>query len=130
MRHYELITTDTVTSSTGATLYRIRALIDLPWHNVKAGDLGGYIERVENLQDRAWVGVRAQVEGSARVSDLAYVAGNAQVFDWARVSGRACVSGNVQVLDRAHVFGDAWVYGSAHVSGDANIQAPRERKPK
>ena len=39
------------------TCYRIRALRDIPRHNVKAGDVGGWIESEYNLsQDGdAWV---------------------------------------------------------------------------
>lgn len=33
----------------GVTLHRIRALIDIPEHDVKAGDLGGWIEEEFNL---------------------------------------------------------------------------------
>ena len=51
----------------GRTLYRIRALIS--FGNVKAGDLGGWIEKEENLaQDGdAWVSGDARVYGNAWV---------------------------------------------------------------
>ncbi len=41
----------------GRTLYQIRALQDIEELEVKAGDLGGWIEKIENLsQDgEAWV---------------------------------------------------------------------------
>ena len=67
----------------GMKLFRIKALVD--FGNVKAGDLGGYIEKEKNLSHNgnAWVSDNAQVYGDARVS------GNARVYDNARVSGNA-----------------------------------------
>lgn len=80
-------------------LYQIKALKD--FGNVKAGDLGGYIESEENLSQ----------DNDAQVS------GNAWVYDNARVSGDAQVSGYAQV------YGYAWVYGNAQVSGDAEVKS-------
>ena len=45
MKKYEL--TDETISVNGHTLHRIRALIN--FYNVKAGEVGGYIENEENL---------------------------------------------------------------------------------
>nr|WP_243133461.1 hypothetical protein [[Ruminococcus] torques] len=56
-------------------MFRIKALIE--FGNVKAGDLGGYIEKEENLSHM----------GDAWVSGNARVFGDAQVFGDARVSG-------------------------------------------
>lgn len=92
MKKYEL-TNETI-QIRGVTLYRVRALRD--FGHVKKGDLGGYIEKEENLsQDgNAWVSGNVKVYGNAKVS------GNARVYDNARVYGDAIVSGN------ANVFGD------------------------
>ena len=59
MKKYEL-TEETVIVS-GKTLYRIRAVRD--FGSVKAGDLGGYIEKEENLSHcgEAWVSDNAMV---------------------------------------------------------------------
>ena len=115
MKKYEL-TSETL-DHTGKTLYRIRALRDIPEHGVTAGDLGGWIESERNLAQ----------SGDAWVSDDAYVSGNAQVYGNARVFGAAQVSGNASVYARAYVYGDAYVsgdaqvYGNAFVSGDAYV---------
>lgn len=55
MKKYEL--TDATKVINGVTLHRIRALIDIPVHGVKAGDLGGWIEAERNLSQKgaAWV---------------------------------------------------------------------------
>ena len=65
MKKYEL--TDETIVYLGHTLHRIRALIS--FNDVQAGDLGGWIETEDNLdQDRsAWVYGNAQVYGNARV---------------------------------------------------------------
>lgn len=87
MKKFKL-TSEFIVDISGVKLFRIKALIE--FGNVKAGDLGGYIEKEENLSHM----------GDAWVSDDARISGNAQVF------------GN------ARVFGDAQVFGDARVSGD------------
>ena len=56
------------------TLHRIQAITS--FENVVAGELGGWIEKEENLSQggNAWVGGNAQVRGNARVG------GDARVF--------------------------------------------------
>ena len=56
MKKYEL-TKETKTLMDGTVLHRIRALLDIPMHGVKAGDLGGWIEKENNLSQcgNAWV---------------------------------------------------------------------------
>ena len=86
MKKFEL-TTDTK-MFLGRKLFRIKALIS--FGNVRAGDMGGYIEKEENLSQygNAWVYGNAKVYGNALVSGDALVSGNAEV------SGDALVSGN------------------------------------
>lgn len=87
MKKYEF--TDDTTTFRNVVLCRIRALKD--FGDVKAGELGGYIEKEENLSQ----------EGNA------WVYGNAWVCDNAKVYGNAWVYGD------AKVYGDAEVYGNA-----------------
>ena len=76
-KKYEL--TDSAIEFNGFTLYRIKALKD--FSNVKAGDLGGWIEKENNLSqmDNAWIGGDAKVYGSAKVCCDANVYGNAEI---------------------------------------------------
>ena len=99
----------------GRTLHRIKAIIS--FGSVSAGDIGGWIEKEENLTQYgdAWVSGNANVYGNARVSGDAMVSGNANV------SGDAWVSGNANVYGNARVSGDAMVSGNANVSGDAMV---------
>ena len=72
------------------TLHRIRAVRD--FGVVKAGDLGGWLEKEKNLSHDgdAWVGNNAWVTGAARVIGDAWVGGNALVggdADFSVISG-------------------------------------------
>ena len=91
-KKYELVKDDTITTPSGRTLYRIKALVAIGLL-VAPGELGGYIEKENNLSfhSNAWVYGNACVYGDARVCGNACVYGNAWVSDDARVSGNARV---------------------------------------
>ena len=110
----------------GMTLYRVEALVDIPWHDVKAGDLGGWVENENNLADDAWVFGEAIVCGKARVSGEAVVCEKARVGEKARVSGKALISGNAIVYGRAQVSGRAQVAGNAEIYGKAEVLGQAE----
>ena len=92
------------------TLYRIEATKDIERFGVKAGDLGGYIEKEDNLSGIAWV------------------SGDALVYDDALVYGNALVSGNAQVRGYAQVYADAQVRGDAQVHGNAQVRGDQIEK--
>ena len=75
-KKYELLKDDAVTFF-GRTLYRIEAKID--FGDVEKGELGGYIEKEENLSHfgNAWVSDNAMVSDNAIVSGIVRVSGNA-----------------------------------------------------
>ena len=112
-KKYEL-TSETIEFN-GITLHRIKALKDFSY--VKEGDLGGWIEKEDNLSqiDDAWIGGNAKVFGDAQVYDYA------QVFCDAEVYGNAQVYGNAEVYDNVGICGDAIVCGNARVFGDAQV---------
>ena len=124
-KKYEL--TDETTIIDKYILYRIKALRD--FGDVRAGDLGGYIQSEENLShenicwvsDNACIYQDAWVRGNARVFGNALVFENAQVFGNALVFGNARVFGNTWVGGDAHVYGDAWVFGNAWIYGDDRV---------
>ena len=120
MKKFEL-TSEFITNIFGTKLFRIKALIE--FGNVKAGELGGFVEKEENLsQDgNAWVYDNARVYGDARVCGDACVYDNARVYGDACVCGDACVYGDACVCGNACVYGDARVYGDACVCGDARV---------
>ena len=113
MKKFEL-TTESITFL-GRTLFRIKALIS--FGNVKAGELGGYIEKEGNLSHEgdAWVCDNARVYGDA------WVCGDARVYGDAWVCDNAWVCGDARVYGDARVCGNAWVCDNARVCGNADI---------
>jgi len=95
MKKYEL--TSSCIEVGGTKLFQIRALMD--FSDVRAGDMGGYIESEDNLAHT----------------------GNSWVFENARVTGNACVSENARVAGNAWVIGDACVFGNTSVTGNACV---------
>ena len=79
MKKYEL-TEETIKINENQTLYRIKALRD--FGDVKAGDLGGFVESEKNLSH----------EGDCWISN------DAKVYDFARISGSARISGTAEVF--------------------------------
>ena len=116
-----ILTDEFVINVFGVKLFRIKCVKSFKY--AKEGELGGLIEKEENLEQSgdAWVSGNAQVSGDARVYGDAWVYGNAWVSGDARVYGDAWVYGNAQVSGDARVYGDAWVYGNAWVSGNARV---------
>ncbi|EJF78896.1 Uncharacterised protein [Candidatus Bartonella washoeensis] len=100
--------TDETTEVDSKTLRRIRALRN--FGDVKKGDLGGYIEKEENLSHEGdcWVGDDAKVYEDARIYDNAHVSDYAKVF------------GNAEVYEDVHLYGFAEVYGDVRVFGDCD----------
>ncbi|WNO30069.1 hypothetical protein [Oceanotoga phage vB_OteS-UFV02] len=126
--------------------FRVIALED--FGNVKKGDIGGFIEKEENLSqeglcwvsDNAIVCDNAKVSGNALVLNCTYVYESAIVSGNATVSGEAYVSGHSiveehakvarysRIKDRARISGNAIVkdyarvFGTARVFGNAKIK--------
>jgi carbonic anhydrase/acetyltransferase-like protein (isoleucine patch superfamily) len=102
----------TKTFTNGAVVRRIHALMDIPAHEVKAGDIGGFLESEANLSHsgNAWVADDAIVCGDAKVSGNAWVGGKAKVWGDARVSGNAWVLGGATLGYHARVTGNTTVW--------------------
>lgn len=75
MKKFEL-TTEFITNFLGIKLFRIKALVK--FGDVKKGELGGFVEKEENLEHygNAWVSGDANVSGDAIVSGNAIVSGD------------------------------------------------------
>ncbi|WP_375609542.1 MULTISPECIES: hypothetical protein [unclassified Bartonella] len=95
------------------TLYRIKALKDFA--DVKAGTLGGFIEKEDNLSH----------DGNCWVYDEALVFKNGHVYENARVFGNAVTCGHIyghaRVYDNARVYENARIANNVHVYENANI---------
>jgi carbonic anhydrase/acetyltransferase-like protein (isoleucine patch superfamily) len=131
-KKFELLADDFIIIGLGqrvpVKLHRIRALRDSA-SVAKQGELGGYIEREDNLShaDTAWIGENAKVYGKAVVSGdalvtgSAVVCGSAQILGDAHVHRSATVYGNVYVTDKTRVCGHTVVYGNVRIEGHAII---------
>ena len=86
MKKYEL--TAEFIKKWGKKLFRIKALIS--FGSVEAGELGGYVEKEDNLAQNgdAWVYGNAEVYGNARVCGNARVYGNADYLLIGRIGSR------------------------------------------
>lgn len=96
---------------------------------VKAGEVGGYIEKEENLSQEgdAWIYDQAKVYGNAWIHGNARICENAEICGKAEICGDSWVCGRAQVRDKAQVcgntrlFGNAYIYGNARIYGDAKV---------
>ena len=81
-------------------LHRIRALKDIPLYGVKKGDLGGFVERENNLSQEGdcWIADDATVKDFAGVHDNALVQDNATVKDNATIMDNATVKDNETIM--------------------------------
>lgn len=73
------VLTDETKEVNGRTLHRIKAVRS--FGIINKGDLGGWVERYDNLSDAGdcWVSGNAMVYGDARVDGYAMVAGYAEI---------------------------------------------------
>ena len=114
MKKYELQPTDKKTPF-GKPLFQVVALRN--FGDVRKGDVGGYIERTDNLSNKG----NCWVFGEARVFENACVFGEARVFENACVFGEAFVFGNAQILGESQIFGGALVSGTAEISDTTEL---------
>lgn len=119
-KKYEMI-------ETRGRMYRIKALRD--FGDVKKGDLGGFIQKEENLShlsncwiyDKAVVCDNAHICDNAKVKDSAYVTDSAIIGEDAIISGCAIIKDWALVRGYANVSDHACVRGKAQVNGKAII---------
>lgn len=73
----------------GTTLHRIKALKDIPFTHVKAGQTGGWVETEENLSQigSCWL------YNNAIACQQSRIYGDVAVHDWVIVEGHARLSG-------------------------------------
>lgn len=90
-------------------VHQIRALKD--FGDVKAGDLGGWIESEENLSQ----------SGNCWVADNAMVYDHAQVRDNAILCGNAIACDRAQATENAKLFDKTWIADDARISGQAEL---------
>lgn len=101
-------------------LHRIQADRDIPFHGVKVGDVGGWVEKPNNLQDDAcYLYGDALIEGE--VFGNAYVQKNARIGQYAKVFDNANIGGDAKVRGYAEVGGDALIHSYAIICDHAIV---------
>lgn len=106
-------------------LVRIRAIQDI--YHASAGDLGGFVEGLHNIEYEGWVGGNAKVWGQALIGGYALVDGNATVGPGCIISGYAHVYGNatllreVTITDYVQIFDKAYIHYGARIKGNIII---------
>lgn len=120
--------------------YQLQALRDIPEHNVKAGDLGGFVTNKETLshEGTCWIGGQAQtvgyvyVDNNAYIGDTAflisnierksiYIEDNAKVYDNARIGYAIAYGAETVIKGNAKVHGTARLTGALEVADDVEI---------
>ncbi len=101
----------------GHRLFRIKALIDIARHDIKAGDYGGFVESEANLSQEgdAWVDERACV------FENAWVGGNALLYGDVIARGNSRIFEDAEVGGRTDIYGNAAIYGAARIHNEVCI---------
>lgn len=102
-------------------LHRIKALED--FGRVKAGDLGGFIEKEDNLsqEGECWIYDEACVFGNARVQDNSEIKNTCVIYGEAVIKNHAIISGNCQISDKTVIEGYPTIGGTVRIWGNVHI---------
>jgi len=104
MKKYELLS-DYKFQVGKSILYRIKYLKDIPVHNIKKGDFGGWLENESNL---------SQIDDCVVLNDAA-------IYGEAEISWNAKVSGNsAEVFGKTKIKGGSWTEGKWNVDMEFN----------
>ena len=116
MKKYEL--TDETMCFNGVTLHRIKALKDFA--DVVDGELGGWIEKEENLsqEGNAWVAMDAKAYENAEISDNAVLTRNAIACENSSICENALVSDETVIGGYTYIYGNSEVYGESILTGN------------
>lgn len=134
-RKYQILCDDFIFpySDKDIKAFRIKALRNIN-DDVKKGDLGGYIEKEENLSifNESWVYDNSCVFEDAKVEDDAKVKENSRVFGWANirnfatVKGGSTVYGGVVLCDHVVVENNITLNQLTCFSGNSIIKDERD----
>lgn len=108
MENKKYVLTDETIEYDGHKLYRIKAIKD--FRDVSKGDLGGWVESVDNLAQ----------------GGNCWIYGNAKVFGNAKIFHDAIACENARIWGNAKVHFNAKVFGEANICGDAEIKSVKD----
>ena len=103
--------TDETKIHEGIVLHRIQATKD--FSDVKAGDLGGWIESAYNLSQRGM----CWIFDASMCFERGKVKTNARVKDRSIVCGKAVACGNCRIMECSFLSGNALICGNRHIRG-------------
>jgi hypothetical protein len=100
-------------------LYRVRATEDftVDGREVKAGDLGGWVASVKNLEDKGWVFDESKVFDYAKVTSGSCLRDNAIAYDFAVVCDKSTVADNARVYGNS-VVGNCQMMNNEELDGN------------
>lgn len=98
------------------SLFQIQALVDIPMHGVKAGDLGGFIQEEKLLSHKG----NAWVKDGARLAGKSFIEGDVLIEKYgivesSELSDGVTVSGYARIID-SYVRGD-----NVRIEGKAKV---------
>lgn len=110
---------NTTKQGTFEKYYRIQALRNIPRHNVKVGDIGGFVssKKILSHEGSCWIGDDATAYGNVRIEQDAYIGNNVSMA--AFHSGTIIIKGQAQVLDYAIIH--AYITGLTTIMDDVVI---------
>lgn len=135
------ILTDETKEVDGHILHRIQAAKD--FKSIHTGDLGGWIEKEENLSQcgTCWVYDQAcvyedaklysnsricgytKVHGHAEILSSSRIYGYAEIYDYVSIYGNATIEGRVKIYEFAGVGGSSFISGKSEIFGKAMVVA-------
>lgn len=107
---------------------RIQAIRDVD-QGVRAGDLGGYIEKEWNLKHsgRCWIQENAVCHGNAQICGESRVSGHAELKGEVQVTGNSLIQGHSLIEGNSYIK-DAVVEGESRVTGNAIVESHKDSK--
>lgn len=105
----------------GRILHRIRAIKDIPLLGVLKGDFGGFVEKMDNLDDSSWVFNDVKVFDNARICDNSCVINKDQVYGNAIIGHSSIVTDDAEVFDNAVMDHGSIVQGKAKLYGNGEL---------
>ncbi len=103
------------------TLHRIRAVRD--FGKVRAGEIGGWIEKEENLSHYGdcWVGDESIVCENAVIRGYALIRGHAAIRGYAAIGGHAVIREDAAIGGHAEIEAHAVIGGYTVIEGNACV---------
>jgi len=126
-KKYTILRDKFIINNFGKKLYRIQALTD--FNDVKAGDLGGFVEGYHNLSQGgySWIYGIAQVFDKANIHGDAFIICNpndfgiTQIYENARIGLCATVGNGVKISGEVYVSGYSNIYGNVIIKNNVLI---------